>query len=283
MMPLLRSPSTSHRGVQLIVVGQPAGHGLAVLPHVPLVPVGGEAQGARIHGVPHQALHLLHLAGGGFALHRLLAHDVLPHRDVAHQAAGVDAESALQRVEILTVGVPAPGHSLLQREAGNRLYPHEALDQGVLTAVVHGRQGQAAVPHDDGSDAVLRLGGAVGIPEDLRIHVGVVVDESRRHYQAGGVDGAARRPLETAHLGDLAILHADISRMGRQSGTVGDTAATYQQIIFHNPVLLGLNARKLSSTERPGSPGGPPLAQSSILNRARLCNKFVPRNQVTPG
>ena len=124
---------------------------------------------------------------------------------------------AFQRVEILAVGVPAPGHSLLQRETGNRLHPHEALDQGVLAAVVHGRKGQAAVPHDHGSDAVLGFGGAVGVPKDLCIHVGVVIDESRSHDQAGGVDGAARRSLETAYLGDLAILHPDVRRVGRQS------------------------------------------------------------------
>ena len=234
------------QSVQLIVVREPAGHGLAVFPHVPLVAVGGETQGAGIHGVPHQALHLVHFARGGRSLHRLLAHDVLAHGDVAHQAAGVDAESSLQRVEILAVGVPAPGHSLFQGGAGNRLHPHEALDQGVLAAVVHGRKGQAAVPHDHGSDAVLWLGGAVGVPKDLCIHVGVVIDESRSHHQAGGVDGPARRSLETAYLGDLAILHPDVRRVGRQSGTVGNAAATYQQIIFHSPVLLGLNARILT-------------------------------------
>ena len=172
-------PQHVAKGEQLLVVRKPAGHGLAVFPHVPFVAVGGEPQGAGIHGLPHQALHPLHLARGGLSLHRLLAHDVLAHGDVPHQASGVDPEPAFQRVEILAVGAPTPSDPLLQGEAGDGFHPHEALHQRVFAAIVHGREGQAAVPHDDGGDAVLRLGGAVGVPQDLGVHVGVVVDEPR--------------------------------------------------------------------------------------------------------
>ncbi len=62
---------------------------------------------------------------------------------------------------------------------------------------------------------MLRLAGAEGIPENLAVHVGMVIDESRRNDQAIGVNGASSRATQPADLGDLAVFDADIGDEGR--------------------------------------------------------------------
>ena len=75
---------------------------------------------------------------------------------------------------------------------------------------LHRRQRQPAVAHHHRGNAVLRLAGAVGIPEHLRIQMGMVVDKTRRHRQAVGVDGARRAIFEPSHFGDFAVFHPDV-------------------------------------------------------------------------
>jgi hypothetical protein len=111
-----------------------------------------------------QLPHAPDLVGGGRALHRRLAQHGVADGDVADQPAGVDAQPPLESAQVVAVGVPAPGHALLERLARHSLDAHEALHQRVLPAVHDGRQREAAVAHHDGGDAVLRLGGGVRIP-----------------------------------------------------------------------------------------------------------------------
>ena len=100
-------------------------------------------------------------------------------------------------------------------------------------AVPDRREGQAAVAHHHGGHAVLRLAGAVGVPEQLRVEMGVMVDEARRHRQALGVDRFRSAVFELAHFDDLAALHPDIGHIGRQTGTVNHTPTANHEIISH--------------------------------------------------
>ena len=75
--------------------------------------------------------------------------------------------------------------------------------------------------------------GADRIPEDLRVHVGVAVDEARRHDVALGVERLLRAAAEAADLGDLAVLDADVAAKARQSRTVDDHAVLDDEIECH--------------------------------------------------
>src|SRR5439155_18949654 len=113
----------------------------------------------------------------------------------ADEPAHVDADAALEPVQVVAVAPPAPGDARHQRLARHGLDAHEALDQRVLAARLDGREGQPAVAHDDGGHAVLRLGRAIGVPEELAVEVSVVVDEAGRIFQTAGADGPRRAAL----------------------------------------------------------------------------------------
>ena len=97
------------------------------------------------------------------------AHGVVAHRDVTHETAHVNADFALEVIEIFTVAMPVPFDALFQRDARHRFDAHEAFHDGVFIASLDRRQGESAVAHDDGGHAMLRLTSAVRIPEQLRV------------------------------------------------------------------------------------------------------------------
>ena len=175
----------------------------------------------------------MHFRAGGLALDGLFAHGVMAHGDVADQTADIDADLAFEVVEILAVAMPVPFHALLQSDARNRFDAHEALDDGVFDARPDRRQGQAAVAHHHRGHAMLRLAGAVGIPEHLRVEMGMMIDETGRHGQAGGVDGFRGAVFKPAHFDDLAVLDADIGHVRRQTGTVNHPSTANHEIISH--------------------------------------------------
>ena len=129
--------------------------------------------------------------------------------------ANVDADVAFEFVQIVAVGFPAPRHAFLERHARDRFDTHETLDDSVFVAVIDGRQRQAAVAHDDRSYTMLRLAGTERIPENLPVHMGVMINESRRYDEAIGVDRTRGRAMQPAHLGNFSILNADVSDIRR--------------------------------------------------------------------
>jgi hypothetical protein len=75
---------------------------------------------------------------------------------------------------------------------------------------------------------VLRVGGAVRIPEHLGIQVRVLVNEPRRDGQAIGVERARGAAPQAADLSDLAVAHPHVSPIGRQPRAIHDEATPYQ-------------------------------------------------------
>ena len=81
--------------------------------------------------------------------------------------------------------------------------------------------------------------GAVRIPADLRVVVGVQIDEAGRDDQAVGVDdlfGEAGRAA--AELRDLAVLDPDVAAIARDAGTIDDGAAFDLNIVISHQVFL---------------------------------------------
>ena len=86
-----------------------------------------------------RAAHLLDFFSSRLTLHRLFAHHVVANGDMTHEPADVNADFALQVVQVFAVTMPAPFDSLFQGKAGYRLDAHEALVQGVFIAVFYRR------------------------------------------------------------------------------------------------------------------------------------------------
>ena len=79
--------------------------------------------------------------------------------------------------------------------------------------------------------------GAVGVPEDLGVVVGVEVDEAGGDVEAVGVEHLARvARRDAADLGDDPVPDGDVRAIPRHTGPVEDGAAANQPIVGrHDP------------------------------------------------
>ena len=186
------------------------------------------------------------------ALVGLLAHHDAADRGVADHEPGVDAEPALDLVEVLGGRRPVPRHALAERLERHALDPRQHAHEVVAVGGVVGqrRDGEAAVAGERGGDAVQRRRRERAVPEHLRVEVGVHVDEPGRDDLAGGVDG----------LGGLVVDLADARRCvavgdarrrpgGGRPGAVDDVA-TLDDDVQHGvaPLFSDLPTRLIRFT-----------------------------------
>ena len=219
--------------LDLFVGGGAARDGPACEAHVGGCLRGGEAQGAGGEGVGDDLPHRLDLGGRRVALGGLLAHHVEPQRRVADERADVDgAAPLLQRVEVLGEGLEGPvlAHARLQ---GRKRHAFDAL-QGLQDQVALGGAGggdsEAAVAHHDGRDPVPGRDGEHPVPQDLRVVVGVDVDEARGHRGAVDLQRARGVASHLAQGGDTAVPDAQIAADSRSPAAVDQCSAADQEI-----------------------------------------------------
>ncbi len=104
-----------------------------------------------------------------------------------------------------------------------RHHPRDVVD--VLRR--HGRQRESAVAAEHRRHTVQRRGAGIGVPEELRVVVGVQVDEAGRDEHAGGVDhGVGARGVGAGpDPGDALALDHHVGPDRRRAGPVDDGAA----------------------------------------------------------
>src|SRR5207245_9312131 len=91
--------------------------------------------------------------------------------------------------------------------------------------------------------------GAERIPEDLRIVVTVVVDESRRDDPPVGLDDPPRGSVEAPELYDLSVGDSDVAVAGGPARAIDDAAVLDQQVVGHVFLLSQRpNARATATT-----------------------------------
>ena len=98
-----------------------------------------------------------------------------------------------------------------------------------------GGEGEAAVAHDHLVTPCQHEQVPERIPEDLRVHVRVAVDEAGRHHLAVGVDHLAGALADAADGGDAAVPHADVGPVAGQAGSVDHRAVLDHQVVGHRP------------------------------------------------
>ena len=78
-----------------------------------------------------------------------------------------------------------------------------------------------------------RGGGAIGIPTDLSVVVGVQIDEPGRHDEPGGVDYPLRNAIgAAADFDDAAVFDPQIALVARHPRAVHDRAPRDVQVVF---------------------------------------------------
>src|SRR5438093_8690102 len=89
-----RVPFRQHiaKSEKLFVIRQSACHRFAVFAHMALVAVRGDPYRSAFYRFDDEPAHLLNFFGRCLALHRLLAHDVMPDGDMSYQPADIHSD-----------------------------------------------------------------------------------------------------------------------------------------------------------------------------------------------
>ena len=198
---------------------------------------GGEAHRAALHGFLHQIDDVreflvvrLHAFVAAFVAHRLEADG-----GVADEADHVQRwPQRLHAVQILAEGRPVPGQAVHDGVRGDVLHRLHQLGQIAPVALGAGREGDAAVADQRCGHAVVGTRPHLRLPADLRVQVGVQIDEARRHQLASGVDGGAGLFAgQIADAADAAAIDGDVGAFGVRAGTVDDGAAGDDRLVRH--------------------------------------------------
>ena len=158
------------------------------------------------------------------------------------EEARVGHQRAVEQVEVLGRGTPVPRHALLQALQRHplhpRQHPHQVIGVGAVDTGRTRRQQrgdrESAIATNHGGHPMQRRRAQRGVPERLRVVVGVDVDEPRRHHQTGRVDGVrCRRCRGISRLADRddpAVTHTDGRHHPRCPGTVDHQATDDLQV-----------------------------------------------------
>ena len=112
---------------------------------------------------------------------------------VDHGAAvGQAAEVAVEAGQVFGEGIPLAVDSGLEGRQRHALDPGHHAPRVVAVARRQRSEGEAAVAGDDGGDPVQVRRRCRRVPQDLRVVVGVRIDEPRAHHVAAGVDDLSR-------------------------------------------------------------------------------------------
>src|SRR5207247_275259 len=105
------------------------------------------------------------------------------------RSASARASAApLERTQVAPEVLPRPRDTGAQRLDGHALDEEEELHERLAVRLAAGRDGEPAVAHDDGRDAVPRRGARLRVPEELAVVVGMDVDEAGGEGEARAVD-----------------------------------------------------------------------------------------------
>ncbi len=214
---------------ELCTARRPRGHRFAVAVVVGVGLRGREPEGTLLVGALGEGGHRRDLVVAGDLAHRGVAHHRTAQCGVADEEARIGRDGAVETTEPFAEGGPRPVEEL-QCGQGHSFHPshHPGEVVGVLGA---GRgEREAAVAPDDGRHPV-EGGGARGrVPGELRVVVGVQVDETGGHQETVGVDDGCCRFVDLADRHDRAVAHADVRAAGGASGPVHHRPTTDDQV-----------------------------------------------------
>ena len=167
---------------------------------------------------------------------RALAHDVGPERRVPDVAGVVDAlRERVDGVQELRERLPRPVDAGQHGVARDVLGALQVAEHEVRFLFPARGDGESAVAHHDAGDTVVARTRPETIPEDLRVHVRMAIDEAGRDDVALGVHGALGAVANTSDGGDPAVLDRDVGDVARCARAVDHRAVGNNQVVGHGP------------------------------------------------
>ena len=152
------------------------------------------------------------------------------------QRGDVDRRAALlERVEILRKCLEWPdlAQTRVERVEAHPFDLLERLEDELAMDRLGRSDAKAAIANDRRRHAMPGRDAQHAVPQDLRVVVGVNVDEARRDDLARGVDRRGGGTVGLAHGHDLAVLDAEVAHEARLAGAVNDHTAGDLQVVAH--------------------------------------------------
>ena len=221
----------------LLLRRPPRGDRLAVAVGVGERERGREADPAGIDRLVQQPHHPVDLLGGRLVADGVRSHHVAAQRAVADVEHRVHRDVAVESVEIVAESRPVPGHAVLEGRQRHALDPRHHAPEVVGVLLGERREGEAAVAVGDRGDAVHGGRRRLRVPEQLRVVVGVGVDEAGGDDEAVGVDRLGGGLGDAAGVADGDDPSVPGSHVGPAAGGPGavDERAALDQVVEHRP------------------------------------------------
>jgi hypothetical protein len=170
-------------------------------------------------------------------------------------------------IQIFGEALPIPGDAPVQDRERNALDIDQVAHRDLARLGFAGRDAHAAIAHDDRGDAVPTRWADRRVPADLRVVMGVRVDEAGGDDEAGGVDRLCRAVADSADIGNPAAHDSDIGAASRGAGAVDNSSALDQQVVGHlfisslrgAPNRIDRPAASQHSARKASSSGASPL------------------------
>ena len=223
-----RADERRHLGI----ARQPRRHRQAAFAVVRRARAAGEADGAVRHRVANDRLHLRDLGGARLAPRRVVAHHVGSHRGMADVGGDVgDAAARAQLRHVLAEGLEAPVDAGAQRVDRHAFdlgeVPHRQLAIGGPAR----RDREAAVADHRRRHAERGRGRQRRIPGDLRVEVGVAVDDAGHQREPVGGDRPRGVDVEPRADGDdPAAVDRDVASVRLAAATVDDERVAKDEV-----------------------------------------------------
>ena len=195
---------------------------------------GREAEAAGRERVVQQRGDRVELVGRRRVADAVGPHHVAAQRAVADHEADVERDVPVERAEIVGERPPAPRHAGLERGQRHALDLRHHAAQVVGVRGGERREREAAVAGDHARDAVQVRGARRRVPEQLRVVVGVRVDDAGRDDEPAGVDRLGGLLGHVAERDDPAVTDADVGAPAGRARPVDDGAAP-DHAVEHGP------------------------------------------------
>ena len=227
-------------GQQFVGSGVGSRHGSSVGYTMQEGAAGRHAERAGTHRLVDEAGHRHHVVARRRSLvEPPLAHHVRPQRTVADEPTGVRAfRQPIDRFVVLAVGLPVPRQRVEDRLARDVLDTLHHLGQHGAVRRLARRERDATVAHHHAGHTVPATRCPDRIPRNLRVQVGVDVDETRGHEAPFGVDLPPAHLLDTTvvergDLGDHVTGDRDIAQERGRAGAVDDGTSSDDDLRSH--------------------------------------------------
>ena len=192
----------------------------------------GEADRARAERLADQRAHRRDLVAPRRALRSVLAHHEAAHRSVADHHADIDRQLLLRNmIEIGGEAVPGEFDPLPERFDRDRLDPRQQADEEVAVLGARRCQRNPAIAGDHCRHSVKRRGRKRPVPQQLRVIMGVDVNEAGRDHPPLRVDLAPRGPVDLTDERNTPFADRDIAAARRSAGSVDQQAVADDQVI----------------------------------------------------